>query len=181
MEPGPSSSTTRPAKSSGSAASNGRSKTASYTTQRNCWPTWREWSRNKNGNDSRRRRAARAPRRNNDEQRFLPITLHLRLPTLRVPMADAVERNDRRAAGRQRGQRDGGVGERERWRLPEDDRRRGELGGGDRAWRRGAGFQGRGGVRRRHGLSAQHRRGRTFENLQDHRRRQALAVAVHQP
>src|SRR6187399_2463995 len=30
------------------AASNTRSRTASCTTRRNCWPTWRRWSINRN-------------------------------------------------------------------------------------------------------------------------------------
>lgn len=96
-------------------------------------------------------------------------------------MAIAVERNNRQAAWRQRSQRNCGLGERKQWRLPQDDRWRRYLAGGDRARRRRAGFQRRGGVRRQHSLSTQHRRGRTLEDLQDDRRRQALAVAVHQP
>src|SRR5262245_37337960 len=75
-----------------------------------------------------------------------PFVPHRRRPARRSPMALTVEWNDRQAARRQRGQRDRGVGERQRRRLSEDDRRRRNLAGGDRARRRGPRLQGRRGV-----------------------------------
>src|SRR5262245_32787975 len=89
--------------------------------------------------------------RKNYEKRSLLIALRLIAlrwgrAARRAPMALTVKRNDRQVARRQRSQRDRGVGERRRWRLPEDDRRRRDLAGGDRSRRRGPRLQRRRGV-----------------------------------